>query len=130
VISHPHDPFARIDVLDSARHVRAELGGVVLAESSAPRALFETGLPVRYYLPPDDVRLDLLTRSATTTTCAYKGEAGYYSADLPGGADVAWYYDDPLADAIPVRGLVAFWSERVELYVDGERYAEGMPPEL
>ncbi len=127
VISHPHDPFARIDVLRSDRHVRVELAGQVLAESTRPMALFETGLPVRYYLPREDVRMDLLAASSTTTECAYKGTARYLSADLPGGADIAWYYDDPLDDAARVRDLPAFWSERVDLFVDGQRYAEGMP---
>ncbi len=130
VVSHPHDPYARIDVLDSERHVRVELGGQVLAESRRPVALFETDLPVRYYLPRADVRMHLLVPSSTRTTCAYKGVAGYFSADRPGGADIAWYYEDPLDDAARVRHLVAFWSERAELYVDGERYSDGMLPNL
>jgi uncharacterized protein (DUF427 family) len=130
VVSHPHDPFARIDVLASERHIRVELDGRLLAESRRPKALFETDLPVRYYLPRDDVRMDLLRPSTTRTTCSYKGVAGYFSADLSGGDDIAWYYGDPLDDAAGVRDLLAFWSERVELYVDGERYDAGMPPEL
>jgi uncharacterized protein (DUF427 family) len=130
VVSHPHDPFARIDVLDSTRHIRVELDGRLLAESHRPMALFETSLPIRYYLPREDLRTDLLFPSGTRTTCAYKGTAGYLSADLPGGHDIAWYYEDPLDDAARVRDLVAFWSERVELYVDGVRYAAGMPPDL
>ncbi|WP_111765753.1 DUF427 domain-containing protein [Nakamurella deserti] len=130
VVSHPHDPFARIDVLASERHIRVELGGRLLAESGRPVALFETGLPVRYYLPREDLRMDLLHPSPTRTTCAYKGVAGYVSADLPGGDDIAWTYEDPLDDAARVRQLWAFWSERVELYVDGTRYDAAMLPDL
>ena len=116
--------------MESERHIRVELGGEVLAESRRPVALFETDLPVRYYLPRADVRMDLLVPSATRTTCAYKGVAGYFSSERPGGKDIAWYYDDPLDDAVRVRHLLAFWSERVELYVDRERYSDGMPPDL
>src|SRR5436190_1968293 len=75
VIGHPHDPLARIDVLRSDRHVRVQRDGTVLAESSRPSLLFETGLPVRFYLPPEDVRFDRLRPSGARTTCAYKGIA-------------------------------------------------------
>jgi uncharacterized protein (DUF427 family) len=126
VISHPHDPFARIDVLPSARHVRVTLGDTVLAESTRPVALLETSLPVRWYLPPDDVRMDLLTPSETSTQCAYKGTASYLSAD--GAPDVAWFYPDPLHDALPVKNLLCFWRAAV-VEVDGERVATGMPGE-
>jgi uncharacterized protein (DUF427 family) len=126
VISHPHDPFGRIDTLRSDRHVRVEAGGVVLAESNRPVALFETTLPVRWYLPPDDVRMDLLTPSQTHTTCAYKGVASYLSAE--GAPDVAWFYPTPLHDALPVSGLLSFWHDAV-VYVDGQPVATGMPGE-
>ncbi len=124
VMSHPHDPFARIDVLRSDRHVRVEIGGTTVAESTRATALFETGLPVRWYLPRDDVRMELLTPSSTRTTCAYKGEASYLSAD--GAPDVAWFYPTPLHDALPVKDLVSFWHAAT-VYVDGEAVPTGMP---
>jgi uncharacterized protein (DUF427 family) len=127
VMGHAHDPYKRIDVLRSDRHVVVELDGTVLADSRRALALYETGLPTRWYLPREDVRMDLLTPSDTHTVCAYKGRASYLSADLQGGADIAWYYPDPLDDARPVRDLVAFWSERSVLTVDGERVTGGMP---
>jgi uncharacterized protein (DUF427 family) len=126
VISHPHDPFARIDVLRSDRHVRVSVADTVLAESTRPVALIETSLPVRWYLPPDDVRLDLLTPSETRTQCAYKGTASYLSAD--GAPDVAWVYPDPLHDALPVKDLLCFWRDAT-VEVDGERVPTGMPGE-
>ena len=128
VLGHPHDPFKRIDILRSSRHVRVEVDGVVLAESTRPVALFETPLPTRWYLPREDVRLDLLTPSDTHTTCAYKGVASYLSAESDHGRDIAWYYPDPLHEALPVKDLVAFWSERAEVYVDGVRDRGFMPP--
>jgi uncharacterized protein (DUF427 family) len=126
VIGHPHDPLARIDVLDSDRHVRVEIGGVTVADSTRPKALFETHLPVRWYLPRDDVRMDLLTPSDFRTVCAYKGEASYLSAE--GAPDVAWYYPEPLHDAVPVRDLVCFWRAAT-VYVDGETVDTSMPGE-
>ncbi len=126
VMGHPHDPFKRIDVLRSDRHVRVEVGGVVVAESSRPMMLVETSLPVRWYLPREDVRLDLLTPSQTHTVCAYKGVASYLSAD--GAPDVAWFYPDPLHDALPVKDLVSFWRAAV-VTVDGRRVDTSMPGE-
>jgi uncharacterized protein (DUF427 family) len=124
VVSHPHDPFARIDVRRSDRHVRVDLGGAVLAESTRPVALFETGLPVRWYLPREDVRMELLTPSDTRTTCAYKGQAWYWNAS--GALDVAWSYPEPLNDAAPVKGLLCFWRDAA-VYVDGKQVPTGMP---
>ena len=127
ITGHAHDPYKRIDVLRSDRHVVVELDGTALAESRRAMALYETFLPTRWYLPREDVRMDLLTPSDTHTVCAYKGRASYLSADVAGGADIAWYYPEPLDDAVPVRNLVAFWSERTVLTVDGERVTGGMP---
>lgn len=130
VLSHPHDPMARIDVLASQRHVVVRHRGTVLADSRRPLALFETGLPTRWYLPREDVRMDLLTPVDKRTTCAYKGVASYYAvAADPEAGDVAWFYPEPLNDAVPVRDLVSFWPNRTELTVDGVRDRRGMPGE-
>jgi uncharacterized protein (DUF427 family) len=126
IVSHPHDPFSRIDVLRSSRHVRVELDGRLLAESRRPMLLFETLLPVRFYLPREDVvvRLD---RSDTVSYCAYKGRASYYS--LPDGpSDVAWAYHEPLHDAELVRDRICFFDERVDVIVDGERRDRPVTP--
>jgi uncharacterized protein (DUF427 family) len=116
VFGHPHDPYSRIDVLRSSRRVKVSVDGTVLAESARPTILFETGLPVRHYLPREDVRLDLLTPSETTSWCAYKGQAGYWSY---GSVDVAWTYEEPLREAAPVRDLICFFNERTDVEVDG-----------
>jgi len=122
IVSHPRDPFHRIDVLPSSRRVRLERDGHVLAESSRPYLLFETLLPVRFYLPREDVRVEL-SASPTRTYCAYKGEASYWSPDVGGTAvrDLAWSYQDPLHDALRIAGLVAFFDERVDVVLDGVR---------
>jgi uncharacterized protein (DUF427 family) len=124
VIGHPHDPFKRIDVLRSSRQVRVEVDGVILAESSRPMVLIETSLPVRWYLPPSEVRMNLLTQSATHTVCAYKGVASYFSA--AGTADVAWCYPDPLHDALQVKDLICFWRP-AKVLVDGVPTDTSMP---
>jgi uncharacterized protein (DUF427 family) len=118
---HPRDPYTRIDVLASSRNVRVEIDGVTVAESQNARLLFETGLPTRYYLPKTAVRMDLLEPSDTRTACPYKGEASYYSARIGDQLheDVVWYYNTPLPESQKVAGLVAFYNEKVDTFVDG-----------
>jgi uncharacterized protein (DUF427 family) len=116
-VAHPRDPFHRIDIVHGSRHVRIERDGQVLAESATPYLLFEPPLPVRYYLPPEDVATDLLRPSTTTTFCAYKGQASYWS--LEDEEDVAWSYPEPLREAAEVTGRIAFFNERVDIVVDG-----------
>ena len=122
MIGHMRDPYHRVDVLQSSRPVRVEIDGEVVAETDRPRALFETGLPTRWYIPPEDVRRDLLVDTATRSVCAYKGIASYHSVRAGEGLadDVGWFYPDPLPDAQRVRDYVCFFNERVDLYVDGE----------
>ena len=124
-MAHARDPHKRVDVVPSSRHVRVEVDGELLAESRRPLLLFETSLPVRYYLPPEDVRTDRLAPSASSTACAYKGEASYWALD---GRDVAWYYRRPLREAAEVTDRVAFFNERVDITVDGERLERPVTP--
>jgi uncharacterized protein (DUF427 family) len=129
IVGHPRDPFHRVDVLASSRHIRLELDGQVLAESSRPMLLFETMLPVRYYLPREDVSADLVP-SDTHTYCAYKGRAAYWSASVGGRLvpDLAWTYLEPLTDASRVGNLVAFFNERVDVVLDGQRSERPITP--
>jgi uncharacterized protein (DUF427 family) len=123
VYVHPHDPYKRIDVLHSSRHVEVEVNGVKVAETHSPTLLFETGLPTRYYVPKVDVRMDLLVPTDTTSGCAYKGFAKYWSVEADGETfeDVVWSYPTPLPENVKIAGLVAFYNEKVDLIVDGER---------
>ena len=122
VMAHPHDVFKRIDTLPSSRHVVVSLAGRTLADTTRAVALHETHIHTRWYLPREDVRMELLTPSESRTVCAYKGRARYWSlAEAgPDGKDLAWTYEDPLHDALPVRGMVCFYSERTDLALDGE----------
>ena len=119
VFVHPRSPYARVDALRSQRHVRVELDGVVLAESSSPVLVFETGLPTRYYLPRTDVRFDHLAPSDTRTECPYKGRTSRYWSIAGGPADAAWSYDFPAGAVLPIAGLVAFLDELVDVVLDG-----------
>ncbi|RVX40058.1 uncharacterized protein (DUF427 family) [Nonomuraea polychroma] len=118
VYFHPRDPYTRVDILPSSRHVRVEVDGVTVADSRHARILFETGLPARYYLPKPDVRLDLLEPTDTVTHCPYKGTAEYWSVN--GKKDLAWSYRTPLPESERVAGLIAFYNEKLDIYVDGE----------
>ena len=122
VYTHPRDPYSRVDILASSRHVRVEVDGTTVAESRSPRILFETGLPPRYYLPMSDVRLDLLTPTETVTHCPYKGAAAYWSLVLGDKRydDLVWCYRAPLPESQKVAGLMCFYNEKVDLYIDGE----------
>src|SRR6516162_8058164 len=122
VYTHPRDPYKRVDILASSRHVRIDVDGVTVAESSQPRILFETGLPSRYYIPLTDVRMDLLRPSDTQTHCPYKGTAAYWSVDTGQAVhtDIVWIYRTPLPESQKIAGLAFFYNEKVDLYVDGE----------
>ena len=126
IVAHPHDPFKRIDILASSRHIRVDREGRLLAESSRPLLLFETLLPVRFYLPRADVVVDL-EPTDTISYCAYKGRASYFSVP-DGPADVAWTYRQPLHEAEPVTDRVAFFNERVDITVDGQRQQRPTTP--
>jgi uncharacterized protein (DUF427 family) len=117
LFGHPRDPYHRIDVYPTSRHVRVLVDGEVVAESTRAKVLFETNLPPRYYLPREDVRMELLTPSDKRTTCAYKGHASYWS--VRSEADVVWTYEEPAHDAEYVRSLLCFFNERVDLELDG-----------
>ena len=127
---HARDPYVRIDALASSRHVEVAVDGVVLADSVRPTVLFETRLPPRFYLPLPDVRLELLRPSDTVSHCPYKGTATYWSVELPDGTrhpDLFWTYRTPLPESQKVAGLVAVWTEKVDLRLDGVAQARPRP---
>jgi uncharacterized protein (DUF427 family) len=122
-IVHPRDPYHRLDVRASSRRVAVALDGETLAESTRALALFEAGLPTRWYLPRDDVRAELRSNGALRTGCAYKGFASYYDVEVGDRVEpfLAWCYPDPLEGMGRITGRFCFFNERVDLTVDGER---------
>jgi uncharacterized protein (DUF427 family) len=124
VFVHARSPYTRVDALRSTRQVRVGLDGVILAESSSPVMVFETGLPTRYYLNRTEVNLDHLTPSTTVTSCPYKGTtSGYWSVRIGDTThpDLAWAYDFPTRQLLPITGLIAFYNEKVDISIDGQR---------
>lgn len=120
IVVHPRDPYHRIDVLATDRHIRISLDGELLAETDRALALFESNLPTRWYLPLEDVRAELAP-SDTVTHCPYKGEAHYHSVRTEGGEDLVWYYEHPLDEVGRIKDLVCFFNEKVDVELDGER---------
>ena len=123
IFKHPRDPFKRVDALPSKRHVRIVINGQTVADTHRPHLLFETNHPVRYYIPRDDVRMDMLVASATTSRCPYKGLASYWSVKIGAETfdDLVWGYMEPIPECPKIKGLFCFWHERgADIYVDGE----------
>ena len=122
LFGHPKDPYSRIDVMRTTRHVRVLLDGEVLADSRRARVLYEAALPPRWYLPPEDVDTDRLVPSGHLTRCAYKGAASYWHVRVGDRLveDLVWSYPDPDHDAEPVRDRLCFFSEKVDIELDGE----------
>jgi uncharacterized protein (DUF427 family) len=123
VFVHPRSPYVRVDALRSNRPVRVELDGVVLADSASPVMVFETGLPTRYYVSRTDVRFAHLVPTDTVTACPYKGvTSGYWSVRVGDTVhkDLAWAYDFPTRQLLPITGLLAFYNEKVDTFVGGQ----------
>jgi uncharacterized protein (DUF427 family) len=122
VFVHPRDPYHRVDILESSRHVKVRVNGEVVAETERSKVLFETGLPPRYYFPPEDVREDMLVESDKTTRCPYKGIASYWSVEAGGERveDLIWSYQDPIPEAAKIEGHLCVFNERTDFEVDGE----------
>ncbi|KAI0419845.1 DUF427-domain-containing protein [Xylaria grammica] len=126
---HPKDPFKRVDVVFSTRRVRVLVSGAEVARAEACFHLYETGLPVRFYLPATAVRADVLRESETVTACPYKGEANYYDIVLDGGEgegegerlrDLVWYYRNPKMECAAIAGCLCFYNEKVDIELDGD----------
>jgi len=123
IFRHPRSPHKRVDAIHSSRHVQIVLDGVVVADTTKAVFVFETGLPTRYYLPPEDVTGVTLTATDTHTICPYKGTASYYTVALNGKTypDLVWTYPEPIPEITKIAGLVSFYNEKVDqILVEGD----------
>ena len=111
-----------VTVTPSDAHVEVHLGGQLLATTDRALRLEETGLPARDYLPKDDVRMDLLRPTSFHTTCPFKGEASYWSADIAHRSHdgFVWAYESPIAAVAEIAGHVSFYPDRAEVTVNGQ----------
>jgi uncharacterized protein (DUF427 family) len=122
VFVHPRNPYTRVDAVRSTRSVRIELDGAVLAESSSPVMVFETGLPTRYYLNRTETNFAYLVPTGTVTECPYKGTTTYWSVRVGETVhpDLAWCYEFPTRALSAIAGLIAFYNEKVDILLDGQ----------
>ena len=120
VLSHPRNPYHRVDCVPTSRRLRVEVGGATLVDTTGTMGVYETSLAPRLYVPPPAVRMDLLVASGTTTYCPYKGTASYWTAVVGDVVveDVAWSYVDPLPESLPIRGMLSFYETRATLTHD------------
>lgn len=130
IYAHARDPHKRVDVMPSSRHVQVIINGVTVAETHRPTLLFETFLPTRYYIPQEDVKMELLQPESTHTRCPYKGLASYWSVQAGEtlAKNIAWAYPDPIPENPKIKGLICFYNEKVDLVVDGEKLARPITP--
>jgi len=131
IFVHPRDPYKRVDVIASSRHVQVILGGEMIADTRRGRFLFETRLPTRYYIPPEDVRMDLLVASDKATACPYKGKARYYTAKIGDRLfpDIVWSYPEPIPECPKIKGYLCFFNEQVDaILVDGVEVPRPVTP--
>jgi len=131
IFVHARDPYKRVDVVNSSRPVQVIVGGATVADTKRARFLFETGLPTRYYIPPEDVRMDLLVPSENVTSCPYKGTARYYSVRLADRVfpDIVWSYPEPIPECPKIKGYLCFFNEHVdEILLDGVAVPRPLTP--
>jgi uncharacterized protein (DUF427 family) len=131
IFVHPRDPYKRVDAIASSRHVQVVVGGQTVADTKRARFLFETRLPTRYYIPQEDVRMDLLVPSDKTTACPYKGRARYHSVKIGEDLfpDIVWSYPEPIAECPKIKGYLCFFNELVdEILVDGALVPRPLTP--
>ena len=128
---HARDPFKRIDVIASSRTVEVKMHGHIVAQTERPVLLFETGLPIRYYIPKMDVRQDLLMPGNKKTQCPYKGNATHFSIQVEGESieNIAWSYPFPTPEMSKIKNMISFYQERLDdFYVNGQRIEKAKTP--
>lgn len=130
IFVHAKDPYKRVDVLKSSRHVQVNIGGERIADTQRPHLLFETHLPVRYYIPKKDVRMHLLEQTTNVSRCPYKGLASYYTVKVKNQSfdNIAWSYPDPIPENPKIKDLICFFNEQVDITVNGEHMARPTTP--
>jgi len=119
ILGHAADPYHRIDIRTSSRHLVVRAGDRVIADTTSPVVLYESGFAPRWYVPRDDVADDALAANELRTFCPYKGVASYY--DIDGAESAAWSYRAPLDDMTKIGDLLSFEPDRVEVTLDGQR---------
>jgi uncharacterized protein (DUF427 family) len=113
------NPGHTVTIAPADLHVEVRVDGELIAKTDHPVVLEETGMPARYYLRRDDVRMDLFRPTSFTTECPFKGQASYWTLELGGQVHdgIVWSYETPIPSAEAITGLMCFYNDRVELTV-------------
>lgn len=117
ILSHAADSYHRIDIRQAARHLVVRYGERVIADTTRPLVLYESGFAPRWYVPRADVDETALIRVEGQTLCPYKGLATYY--DIADAHRAVWSYEDALAEVGRISGLLSFEPDKVAVYLDG-----------
>lgn len=125
IFVHPKGPFKRVDVLTSTRSIRVAVDGRTIAQTNVSMHLYETNLPVRFYMPLTSIDTSVLRPSTTRTWCPYKGESEYHSVVVNGKQykDIVWFYSRPTIECAAIAGMCCFYNEKVDISImqgDGE----------
>lgn len=120
LVHYPPNPYHRVDCRPGRRGLRVSVGGTTLVDTADSTVLFETALAPRLYVAPAHVRMDLLRKSPTTSYCNYKGHATYWSAVIGDTVvdDIAWSYETPLPESVPIAGYLSFDDTRTEMLAE------------
>jgi uncharacterized protein (DUF427 family) len=120
LVHYPPNPYHRVDCRPTRRHLSVSVAGATLVDTHDTVILFETALEPRLYVDPSHVRTDLLRRSETSSYCNYKGFATYWTAAVEDHVidDVAWSYEDPPPESLPIKGFLSFDASRVDVVAE------------
>jgi uncharacterized protein (DUF427 family) len=120
LVHYPPNPYHRVDCRPTKRHLRVAVDGTTLVDTDDTVILFETALEPRLYVAPGLVRTDLLRGTDTSSYCNYKGVATYWAAVIGDVVtdDVAWSYEDPPPESLPIKGYLSFDADRVEVVAE------------
>ena len=119
IVGHAADSYHRIDIRQTSRHLTVRDGDQVIADTTRPLALYESGFAPRWYVPRADVDESALTPAAGQTFCPYKGVCSYF--DLAGARRAAWSYEDAWTEVRRISGLMSFEPDQIEVRLDGTR---------
>jgi uncharacterized protein (DUF427 family) len=125
LVDYPPNPYHRVDCRPTNRGLRVIFAGSVLVDTADTTIVFETALEPRLYVAPSLVHTDALQRSQTISYCNYKGYATYWSAVVGDAVveDVAWSYQDPPPETLPIKGYFSFDTARAEVVAELPRSA-------
>jgi uncharacterized protein (DUF427 family) len=121
IVGHAADAYHRIDIRQTSRHLVVRDGDRVVADTTRPLALYESGFAPRWYVPREDVDDTVLTPIEGQTFCPYKGLASYYEIGEHGAA--AWSYRQAWSEVARVSDFVSFEPDKIDVYLDGKKLA-------